>query len=87
MTDLITKIPFASVTNPILLWLFKHGWEDPNWGHLPVNQVALGLILHDLGNKLADRALQEQVQEIAQKVITENARSVVKAPGDPTTKG
>lgn len=78
MSDLIAKLPIASVTNPILLWLFKHGWEDPNWGHLPVNQVALGLVLHDLSNKLADRALQEQVQELAQKVIIENARSVAK---------
>jgi hypothetical protein len=45
---------------------------------LPVNQVALGLILHDLGNKLADRALQEQVQEIAEQVISKNACTVVK---------
>jgi len=78
MADLIAKLPIASVTNPILLWLFKHGWEDPNWSHLPVNQVALGLVLHDLSNKLADRVLQEQVQELAQKVIIENARSVAK---------
>lgn len=78
MTDIIAKLPTASVTNPILLWLFKQGWEDPGWGHLPVNQVALGLILHDLGNKLSDRELQEQVLEIAEKVIATNACSVVK---------
>jgi hypothetical protein len=78
MTDIIVKLPVATVTNPILLWLFKQGWEDPGWGHLPVNQVALGLILHDLGNKLADRALQEQVQEIAEQVISKNACTVVK---------
>lgn len=84
MTDLTAKIAFSAVTNPILLWLFKHGWEDPNWGNLPVNQVALGLILHDLGSKLADPALQEQVQEIAQKVITENAKSVINKPEKPT---
>jgi hypothetical protein len=85
MTDLTAKIAFSAVTNPILLWLFKHGWEDPDWGNLPVNQVALGLILHDLGGKLADPDLQEQVQEIAQKVITENSRSVIKKPEKPTT--
>jgi hypothetical protein len=78
MTDFNVKLPAATITNPILLWLFKQGWEDPGWGQLPVNQVALGLILHDLGNKLADRALQEQVQDLAQKVIIENARSVAK---------
>lgn len=78
MTEIIAKLPAATVTNPILLWLFKQGWEDPGWGHLPVNQVALGLILHDLGNKLADREMQEQVLQIAEKVIATNACSVVK---------
>ena len=23
--------PILTVTNPILLWLFRHGWEDPEW--------------------------------------------------------
>ena len=48
MAEFLTHLPIATVTNPILLWLFKHGWEDPGWGHLPINQVALGLVLHDL---------------------------------------
>lgn len=78
MSEILTKLPTATITNPILLWLFKNGWEDPSWGQLPVNQVALGLILHDLGNKLADRNLQEQIHEIAQKIVVDNARSVVK---------
>ena len=68
MTDFNFHLPTLVVTNPILLWLFKHGWEDPGWGHMPSNQIALGLILHDLGNKVADRDLQEQVQAIAQKI-------------------
>jgi hypothetical protein len=85
MTDLTAKIAFSAVTNPILLWLFKHGWEEPDWGNLPVNQVALGLILHDLAGKLADPILQEQVQEIAQKVIAENSKSVIKKPEKPIT--
>jgi len=78
MTDFIAHLPIAAVTNPILLWLFKHGWEDPDWGQMPINQVALGLVLHDLGNRLADRALQEQVKAIAQKVVAENAQRIAK---------
>ncbi|MDA1343745.1 MAG: hypothetical protein O2966_07820 [Proteobacteria bacterium] len=85
MTYLTAKIAFSAVTNPILLWLFKHGWADPARGNLPANQVAIGLILHDLGSKLTDPALQEQAQEIAQKVITENSRSVIKRPEKSTT--
>ena len=78
MTDFIAHLPVASVTNPILLWLFKQGWEDPEWGRKSINQVTLGLALHDIGAKLADRALQEQVQAIAQKVVAENAQHIVK---------
>ncbi len=78
MSEILTKLPAATITNPILLWLFKNGWEEPSWGQLPVNQVALGLILHDLGNKVTDRDLQKQIHEIAQKIVVDNARSVVK---------
>lgn len=78
MSDLVAHVPVSMVTNPILLWLFKHGWEDPTWGHLAINQAALGLILHDLGSKLADQELQKQVQAIAQKVVAENAQKAVK---------
>ena len=76
MSD-FTRLPVEVVTNPILLWLFKRGWEDPSWGHLAINQVALGLMLHDLSTKLADHALQEQVQAIARKVVAENGQRAV----------
>ena len=78
MTDFIAHLPIDTVRNPILLWLFKHGWEDPGWGQMPINQVALGLVLHDVASKLADKALQEQVQAIAEKVVAKNAQRAVK---------
>jgi len=78
MDNIQVQLPILTVTNPILLWLFKHGWEDPSWGHIPINQVALGLALHDLSSRLSDRALREQVQAIAQKVVAENAQHVLK---------
>ena len=77
MNDILANLPGVTVTNPIFLWLFKQGWEDPGWGNLPVNQIALGLILHDLSNKLADRTLQNQLQEIAEQVISKNATKAV----------
>jgi len=78
MANFIANVPVERVTNPLILWLFKHGWEDPGWGHLSINQVTLGLVLHDLGAKLADRDLCDQVQAIAQKVVAENAQRAVK---------
>jgi len=78
MSEFTAHVPVATVTNPVLLWLFKHGWEDPSWGRMPINQVALGLVLHEISTKIADQALQEQVQVIAEKVVTANAQRAVK---------
>jgi len=78
MPDITAQIPMATVTNPILLWLFKHGWEDPSWGHIPTNQVALGLALHDLAARLANPELKEQVQHIAQKVVADNGQRALR---------
>ncbi|MEJ2611037.1 MAG: hypothetical protein P8179_13365 [Candidatus Thiodiazotropha sp.] len=78
MSEFTVHLPVATVTNPILLWLFEHGWEDLSWGKMPINQAALGLVLHDLSTKVADRALQEQIQGIATKLVSENAQRVVK---------
>lgn len=78
MDKFIVETPSLSVTNPILLWLFKHGWEDPNWGRLPTNQVALGLILNELSHRLANPALREQVASAAQKIVAENAQAALR---------
>lgn len=78
MAEFVAHLPTLSVTNPIWLWLFNHGWEDPGWGRMPINQVALGLALHEIGTRLANRELQGQVQAIAQKVVAENAQHAVK---------
>lgn len=78
MAEFDIKIPLAAVINPVLLWLFRHGWEDPGWSAQPVNQVALGLAIHDLGSKIADHSIQEQVQALAQKVVATNAQRIVK---------
>lgn len=78
MADFTANIPVASVTNPILLWLFKHGWEDPSWGHIPTNQVALGLALHELSSRLANPELKDQLQHIAQKVVADNSQRALR---------
>lgn len=78
MADFTANLPISTVTNPILLWLFKHGWEDPSWGHTPTNQVALGLALHELSARLANPELKEQVQRIAQKVVVDNGQRALR---------
>lgn len=80
MTDFTFNVPALAVTNPIWLWLFKHGWEDPSWGRLPINQAALGLALHGLAERVADRRLQGELVKIAQTIVSQNAREAVESP-------
>ncbi len=68
----------ARVSNPILRWLAEHGWEDPGWGNMAMYQVTVGLALHEISTKIADRELQGQIQAIAQKIVLENAQQVVR---------
>ncbi len=75
--DAILRLPMLTVTNPVLLWLFKHGWEDPEWGRMPVNQVALGLVIQEIGTRLADPGAREQVLAIGARVIAENAKEIM----------
>lgn len=72
------KLPSSTVANPILLWLIQNGWEEPGWGRMPINQVVIGLMLNDIGDKLTDPALKEQVRHIAQTVVGANASRLVK---------
>ncbi|MET3722328.1 hypothetical protein ABIC35_000219 [Sphingomonas trueperi] len=77
MADVGFHVPISTVTNPILLYLFNHGWESPGWGHLPINQAALGLALHGLSEKVADRRLQAELQQLAHNIVDQSARAVV----------
>ena len=78
MADFIGRLPKWVVKDPILLWLFNQGWEDPGWGQTPINQVAAGLILHGLAERFADKAIQKQLQTIGQQVVAANAQLIVK---------
>ena len=84
MADVSFHVPVSVVTNPILLHLFKLGWEDPSWGHLPINQAALGLALHGLSERVANRRLQLELQQLAQNIVNESAREAV-ADAKPRT--
>ncbi len=70
--------PVLTVTNPVLLWLFRHGWEDPDWGRRPMDQLTIALAIHDLAAKMEDEDTRKQIQRIAAKEVTKVAQIVVK---------
>jgi hypothetical protein len=61
--------PILTVTNPVLLWLFRHGWEDPGWGRTPVGQIAIASTVYELANQLGDAAVRKQIQAGAAKAM------------------
>lgn len=56
------RLPTAVTSNPWLLWLFAHGWEDPGWGRTPVGQVAIAAAIHELAGRLTDEGIKKQIQ-------------------------
>jgi hypothetical protein len=73
MNPLQFQMPVLTVTNPILLWLFRHGWEDPDWGRTPVGQIAIATAIHEMAGQLADGELRRQIQIGAAKAMAATA--------------
>jgi len=65
--------PILTVTNPILLWLFRHGWEDPEWGRTPAGQIAAASTIYELANLIDDVEMRKQIQVGAAKAIAVTA--------------
>jgi len=61
------------VTNPILLWLFKHGWEDPGWGRDDASQISILSALHALADQISDTELRAEVKKLSTKGIAKVA--------------
>jgi hypothetical protein len=68
--------PQIRVTNPLLLALFAHGWEEiiPPTG--PLNQVTLGLAIHELASNVSDESARKAIRSAAAAVVAKNAKSV-----------
>jgi hypothetical protein len=70
MNPLQFNLPLWTVTNPILLWLFRHGWEDPEWGRTPVGQVALATAIYDMAGQIGEVEVRRQIQGGAAKAMS-----------------
>ena len=63
------RVPPAVLTNPWLLWLFNHGWEDPGWGQTPVGQITIATAIHELAGHLSDVEIKKQIQTATGSVV------------------
>lgn len=76
MPENISLEKMLVVTNPVWLWFFAHGWEDPGWGKTPISQVVIASCIHELSNRLTDTVLREQVHAVAAKAISQAASAM-----------
>ena len=72
-----TEIPQLVVRNPVWLWMFRHGVEDPNWGRRPIDQLTLAVAIHELAGQISDMDLRKQVQGGVAKLLLDAAQGIV----------
>lgn len=74
----VAAAPKLAVTNPIWLWLFKHGWEDPDWGRTPVGQLALATAIYEMAGVLQSAEAQKAIRTAAGRAVAEAAQQVAR---------
>lgn len=76
MTNKYVGDPQIRVWSPWLLWFWNHGGEDPAWGTRPMDQVTVGLAIHEIASKVGDEAARKVIKSAAAGVIAKNAKAV-----------
>ncbi|HEV3278552.1 MAG TPA: hypothetical protein VG860_17180 [Terriglobia bacterium] len=71
------RIPELVITDPILLWLFNHGWEQPGWGQTDANQLTLALALYQLAERFTDAATRTAIQGAASNAVANLSQKIV----------
>ena len=69
MSANIQKMPKAAVLNPILLMLFKMGWEEP------ADQLTTVLATHQMADQIEDKAVRAQIRTITGKQLAKLAQN------------
>ena len=68
--------PQIRVTNPWFLYLIAHGWEEPVPPTGPMNQVSVGLAIHEFASQISDEAARKAIKTAAAGVVAKAAKSV-----------
>jgi hypothetical protein len=76
MPPVKSKIPKQVVTNPIWLWLFRHGWEDPGWGSRTIDQHTLALAILAASENISDAETRAKIKGSASKLLLKTARDL-----------
>lgn len=77
MGNFEVRIPELVVRDPILLWLFNHGWEDPGWGQTEANQLTLALAINQLAARFTDAGTRTAIQGATAKAVASLSQKIV----------
>ena len=71
------RIPELVVRDPILLWLFNHGWEEPGWGQTDANQLTLAVAINQLAARFTDAGTRTAIQSATSKAVSSLSQKIV----------
>jgi hypothetical protein len=71
------KNPDLVVTNPIWLFLFRHGVEDPEWGKRPIDQHTIATTIHELAATITHGETRKQIQSSAARLMVNTAQEII----------
>jgi hypothetical protein len=66
----------AIVKDLILLWLYRHGWEDPGWGRHETREALAATTIYELAEKIDDRELRAAIRKAAAKALANVANKM-----------
>lgn len=78
MSTQVIRPPAETGVDPVMEWLFRHGWEDPGWGKSEVGQLTLTLVIHDLAGRFVNHATRDAIREITSKSVGEAAQRIIR---------
>jgi len=68
--------PQIRMTNLIALKIIEQGGEDPTWGTRPIDQVTIGLAIHEFASKINDEPARKAIKFAAAGLVAKNAKSI-----------
>jgi len=67
---------YLVVKDPILLWLYRHGWEDPGWGRRETREALAASSIYELAEQIEDRGLRAEIRKAAGKALAKVAEKM-----------
>jgi hypothetical protein len=72
------RMPILTAINPIWLWLFKHGYESPDWGKRAIDQHNIAITIHELAGAITDSQVKNELRNITAKLILATSEQMVR---------